>query len=123
MSDLVLRVVDIDSVPVTEDNICVLAQARQRLLEAQYLVASVTGTPWPIATRLAPLSRAIDDFTGQVARLNAQPIDQGDPTTLADRLEERERCYEALDQARLAGMALMLHLNTALGYTLSSNKE
>lgn len=119
----VVSLVDIDNIEVTEDNVNVLALARARLLETQCLMALAKGVPWPVATRLAPLSRAIDDFIQQVVLLNVQPIDVDDTASIGERLEMRERCYEVLDQARMSGVSLLLHLNTALGYTQASNRE
>lgn len=110
----VMSMADINDVPVTEENMSLLDAARARFQEARSLLAMAEGKPYPVSPLLLPLCRCIDDFVDEVARRNQQPLDEAD--NLEECLEYRERALQSIDQARIAGLALVTHLEAARTY-------
>ncbi len=109
----------IDAIPVTDSNFTLITAARARLHEAQALASIAAGLPWPFAPALSPLSRAVDDFIQHIETLNVQPLpaDAEGDNTINQRIQLKEDCLDALDQAKIAAITLMTHLNKALWST------
>lgn len=110
----VLSMLDIDNIPVTDDNMHVIAEARGRLRECQALVSLAAGREFPLPAHLMPLMRAIDDTIKGLEVLNREPFDEIEGDALVDMLMHKEDCQAALDLARVAGVVLVTHLSAAL---------
>lgn len=114
----IISMLQLDSIEITDSNAHVVAAARARLVECQALVAIAERRDWPVSPRLMPLARAIDDSIMSVETLNRQPFDDDEHTS--DRVICKEECHDALDQARIAGVIFVTHLERALAATLRS---
>jgi len=106
----------LDMIPVKDGNFNLIGEARAKLREAQMLACAAAGIAKPIAPALLPLSRAIDNVCNDMERGNLTPIPadaQGDNSTLSQRIAYKEQSSDALDQARIAAIVLMGHLEAA----------
>lgn len=90
--------------------------AKARLAEFQAFMRVAAARPGTFNKKLFPLTRAIDDFVASVSKEIHKPIDlesMSDEDMQAE-LVRREEASASLDQARLAGCALLTHLGKAM---------
>ena len=104
--------------PVAELEYLVNA-AKSRLAEATAMLALAAGRAQIFDKRLTPLISAVDDFTGAIEKRINKPIEGEDmsESDLQEILIDREYAMQNLDQARIAGCAMLLHLSAAMRST------
>ncbi len=89
--------------------------ARHRFAEFQALMTMGVGRQYPFNPKLQPLINAINDFVASADEHVNREID-GEMANVALEgvLMQREEAASHLDQARIAGCALLVHLDRAL---------
>lgn len=104
----------IGGVPAGHD-VYLLDAAKSRFAEFQALLHLAAGRSPGFNSKLQPLTRAINDFVASVDKQVHVPIDEDVPEdALEAELLHRENAALHLDQARVAGAALLMHLSIAL---------
>ena len=92
-----------------------LEAARHRFAEFQALMAMGVGRQYPFNPKLQPLINAINDFVASTDEHVNREIDgEMGNAALEEVLAQREEAASHLDQARIAGCALLVHLDRAL---------
>ena len=87
-----------------------------RNVEMIAMASAACDVPYPYNPRLQPLQRAISDFTDAVMTENDTPIDDSNEDVLNAELQRREAVLAHLDDARVAGVSLMVHLDLAMRF-------
>lgn len=92
------------------------AAAKARIAESIALIQMAAGRQYPFNPKLGPLIRAVNDFIKSVDVQINQPIDQAavPEDQLMEIIAAREDAAASLDQARIAGIALLVHLSAAI---------
>lgn len=85
--------------------------ARARLAEFEALTHLAAGKPYFFNQRLQPLTNAINDFMASVEKQINTPIEDED---VLKALGDREEAAAWLDEARIAGCSLLVHLSLAM---------
>lgn len=91
-----------------------LAAATAKLRELRMLLATAAGQALECHPRLLPLARAINALIAEVDGDNDWLIDGMTEDDIMAALEKKEDIIFALDQARVLGLCLLTHLNTAI---------
>jgi hypothetical protein len=92
-----------------------LEAAHHRFVEFQALMTMGAGRQYPFNPKLQPLINAINDFVASVDEHVNREIDgETGNAALEEVLMQREEAASHLDQARIAGCALLVHLDRAL---------
>lgn len=92
-----------------------LNAAKARFAEFQALTRLAASRPPGFNAKLQPLIRAINDFVDSVDKHVNRVIDEDVPEdALEAALLEREEAAMHLEQARIAGCALLVHLTVAM---------
>jgi hypothetical protein len=111
MSLLIKSLTDgIQHIEVPEDDQYMLDAAHSRVLELRSLLSAITGKGVPFVTQVRPLTHAIDNFMKRMEAEYMQPIPD-DIDDLEKQLMTRDEIDQLMNQARIAALSFLAHIN------------